>query len=69
MALSSKTGPRKKPTSFDPPQESEWHRIIAEAAYFISQKRGFVGEHSLDDWLAAEQQVKQVISPESRPRR
>ena len=63
MALSSETGPRKKPSSFDAPQEPEWHRMIAEAAYFISEKRGFVGEHSLDDWLAAEQQVRQVISP------
>jgi hypothetical protein len=53
-----------KPSSFDPPQEPEWHRMIAEAAYFIAEKRGFVGEHSLDDWLTAEQQVKQVISPD-----
>ncbi len=37
--------------------------MIAEAAYFISEKRGFTGEHSLDDWLTAEQQVRQVISP------
>jgi Protein of unknown function (DUF2934) len=62
MAPSSETGPRKKPNSFDPPQEPEWHRMIAEAAYFISEKRGFVGGHSLDDWLTAEQQVRQVIS-------
>jgi hypothetical protein len=37
--------------------------MIAEAAYFLAEKRGFVGGHSLDDWLAAEQQVKRVISP------
>jgi len=49
--------------SFDPPQEPEWHRMIAEAAYYLAQQRGFLGEHSLDDWLAAEQQVRQVISP------
>ena len=55
-----------KPSSFDAPQEPEWHRMIAEAAYFISERRGFVGEHSLDDWLAAEQQVRQVISPHRR---
>jgi hypothetical protein len=63
MALSSETVPQKKPSSFVPPQESEWHRMIAQAAYFISEKRGFVGEHSLDDWLTAEQQVRQAISP------
>jgi len=54
---------RKKPSSFDPPQEPQWHRMIAEAAYFIAERRRFVGQHSLDDWLAAEQQVRQVISP------
>jgi hypothetical protein len=37
--------------------------MIAEAAYHLAQKRGFLGEHSVDDWLAAEQQVRQVISP------
>jgi hypothetical protein len=37
--------------------------MIAEAAYYLAQKRGFLGKHSLDDWLAAEQQVRQVISP------
>jgi hypothetical protein len=53
----------KTPRSFYPPQEPEWHRMISEAAYFLAEKRGFVGEHDLDDWLAAEQQVKQAISP------
>jgi hypothetical protein len=40
--------------------------MIAEAAYFIAEKRRFVGQHSLDDWLAAEQQVRQAISPNTR---
>jgi hypothetical protein len=64
MAPPSDTVPHMKPRSFDPPQEPEWHRMIAEAAYFIAEKRGFVGEHSLDDWLTAERQVRQVISPD-----
>jgi hypothetical protein len=37
--------------------------MIAEAAYYFAQKRGFDGGHTLDDWLAAEKQVRQVISP------
>jgi hypothetical protein len=53
--------------TFDPPQEAEWHRMIAEAAYYLAQKRGFRGEHSLEDWLAAEREVRQVISPDSTP--
>jgi hypothetical protein len=39
--------------------------MIAEAAYYLAQQRGFLGSHSLDDWLAAEQQVRQMISPDS----
>jgi hypothetical protein len=52
-----------KPSSFYPPEEPEWHRMISEAAYYLAEKRGFPGNHSLDDWLAAEQQVRHVISP------
>ena len=37
--------------------------MIAEAAYYLAEKSGFADQHSLDDWLAAEQQVRQVISP------
>jgi Protein of unknown function (DUF2934) len=59
MALSPETQPR----SFDSPQEPEWHRMIAEAAYYLAQKRGFTGQNALDDWLVAEQEIRQVISP------
>jgi hypothetical protein len=52
-----------KPSSFYPPEEPEWHRMISEAAYYLAEKRGFPGDHSLDDWLVAEQQVRHVISP------
>jgi len=37
--------------------------MIAEAAYFLAQRRGFTGETALDDWLAAEQEIRQLISP------
>jgi hypothetical protein len=51
--------------SFYQPEEPDWDRAIAEAAYYLAQKRGFTGEHALDDWLDAEQQVRRVISPRS----
>ena len=35
----------------------ERHCMIAEAAYFIAQQRGFQGEAALDDWLQAETEV------------
>jgi hypothetical protein len=62
MAFPSEIPP-KRSRSFDPPEEPEWHRAIAEAAYYLAQKRGFTGENALDDWLAAEQEIRQVISP------
>lgn len=47
---------------FDPPQEADWHRMISEAAYFCAEKRGFAGGRALEDWLAAEEQVKSLLS-------
>jgi DUF2934 family protein len=37
------------------------HGMIAEAAYFRAEKRGFEAGHELEDWLAAEQDVEQQI--------
>lgn len=31
--------------------------MIAEAAYFRAQRRGFQAGHALEDWLAAEAEV------------
>ncbi|MGD9000548.1 MAG: DUF2934 domain-containing protein [Granulosicoccaceae bacterium] len=30
------------------------HAMICEAAYYIAEQRGFVGNSDMDDWLAAE---------------
>jgi hypothetical protein len=32
-------------------------KMIAEAAYFRAQRRGFLPGHEVEDWLAAEMQV------------
>jgi hypothetical protein len=36
--------------------------MIAEAAYYRAQSRGFEGDHRLEDWLVAEQQVRTQLS-------
>lgn len=36
---------------------AERYHMIAEAAYFIAEQRGFQGDLSLDDWLQAEAEV------------
>ena len=43
------------------------YRLIAEAAYFRADRRGFVAGSELDDWLAAELEVDELLA-ESHPR-
>lgn len=33
------------------------HDMVATAAYFLAEKRGFEPGHELEDWLAAEAQI------------
>lgn len=37
------------------------HRLIAEAAYFRAEQRGFVPGCELEDWLAAELEVDALL--------
>jgi hypothetical protein len=62
MATARKKTTKTKSASFDPPQQPDWHRMIEEAAYYRAQRRGFQGDRRLEDWLAAEQQVKHQLS-------
>jgi hypothetical protein len=52
--------------AFDPPAEAEWHRRISEAAYYRSQKQEFSGESVLDNWIAAELEVRALLSAEAK---
>ncbi|MBI3068227.1 MAG: DUF2934 domain-containing protein [Betaproteobacteria bacterium] len=36
----------------------ERRRLIAEAAYFIAERRGFAAGSELEDWLQAEAQIE-----------
>ena len=43
--------------------------LIAEAAYFRAEKRGFAPGHETEDWLAAESEVDaRLMKPKSAPR-
>jgi hypothetical protein len=43
--------------------------LIAEAAFFRAEKRGFSPGHEMEDWLAAESEVDaQLMSADSGPR-
>lgn len=39
----------------------ERQHMIAEAAYFRAQQRGFRGGDPMDDWLAAEREINEVL--------
>jgi len=37
------------------------HAMITEAAYFRALRRGFAPGHELDDWLAAEIEINELL--------
>jgi len=39
----------------------ERYEMIAEAAYFRAAERDFAPGHEIDDWLAAEKEVAQLL--------
>jgi hypothetical protein len=57
--------PEKELRVFDTPLlhcvstiDSEWrHTMIAQAAYYLAERRGFDPGRELEDWLAAEQAI------------
>jgi hypothetical protein len=40
----------------------ERHHLIAEGAYFRAEQRSFAPGYELDDWLAAEEEIKKKLS-------
>lgn len=37
-----------------------WHRLVAEAAYFRAQRRGFENGSPEQDWLEAEEEIRRL---------
>ena len=50
---------KKAPATVSP---EERYRMIAEAAYFKAQKRGFVGGDPAQDWLEAEAEIDRKLA-------
>ncbi|CAG0941477.1 hypothetical protein GPROT2_01327 [Gammaproteobacteria bacterium] len=44
------------------------HRLIAEAAYFRAEQRGFVPGCELEDWLAAELEICALLDADDDAR-
>jgi hypothetical protein len=43
------------------PDTEARRRMIAEAAYYAAEKRGFAPGGDLDDWLAAEREIERQL--------
>lgn len=39
----------------------ERHEMVAVAAYYLAEQRGFPGEGALDDWMRAERQIDRMV--------
>lgn len=50
---------RAKKAGFVSPEERE--RLIAEAAYFKAERRGFAEGDTLGDWIAAEAEIDALL--------
>lgn len=49
--------------------EDERRRMIAEAAYYRAEQRGFSAGGEVDDWLTAEREISQLLQSRDISRR
>jgi hypothetical protein len=57
-----KPAPVRKPSAaLQEITEERRRAIIAEAAYYMAERRGFEAGHELEDWLLAERQLEVAI--------
>lgn len=47
--------------------EEQRRRMIAEAAYYLAQRRGFAAGDVTADWLAAEAQIDRMLAQRAAP--
>lgn len=45
---------------------TQQHAMIAEAAYYCAQRRGFAPGHELEDWVQAEAQIARSSQGQSK---
>jgi hypothetical protein len=74
--LTRAAAPQKRAASVDPLDNAAQYivprvvedrtELIAKAAYFNAERRGFAPGHELEDWLAAENEVDQRLAGEGR---
>lgn len=58
QAKAAPPAPSLAPTA--PTPEERW-KMISDAAYYIAEKRGFVGGDPAQDWSEAERQIEEYL--------
>lgn len=68
-AGSARQGRKPVATAFHPAAIAgeDRYRLIAEAAYYRAEQRGFAPGCELDDWLAAEIEVEALLADAGGP--
>ena len=46
---------------------ADFESMIAEAACFKAEQRGFAPGHEITDWLAAEREVEDLLNGKTKP--
>jgi hypothetical protein len=68
MATSKATSKEKVSEKVSPPETvtaEERFNMIAEAAYFCAERRGFQGGNPVEDWLAAEKEIDAKLAKQA----
>ena len=60
MAVTKQTA-KPRSAAPQPKPAMDMTRLIAEAAYYRAEQRGFAPGHELDDWVAAEAEVRRRL--------
>lgn len=66
MTESTNTNPESLTPENPSVTAEERYRMIAEAAYFLAEKRGFTGGDMAEDWRQADAQVDQMLRKQGR---
>lgn len=67
-AVTQSRAPRKKAGSAGDPPPVGRSQMIAEAAYYLAEQRGFSGGDPVQDWLDAEVIIDQMQAPKAAKR-
>lgn len=66
--VKAKASRGKRPNGVTALSADERRAMIEQAAYFRAERRGFAPGHELQDWIAAEVEVDQLLAASGPPR-